>query len=123
MLQVSQGAKVIHFVIVLCNVQKDITLDNDKQEHKHNEILALGPGDLLHNITTVLLGNLVAALLAPLLHNLTAVLLGGNWWQLSCHSSSQPLGSSPGEPSGSFTCKEQRKPKFSFRPKFLFLLK
>ena len=76
MLQVSQGAKVIHFVIVLCNVQKDITLDNDKQEHKHNEILALGPGDLLHNITTVLLGNLVAALHATLLHNITTVLLG-----------------------------------------------
>ena len=81
MLQVSQGAKVIHFVIVLCNVQKDITLHNDKQEHKHNEILALGPGDLLHNITTVLLGNLVAALLVTLLAT-SRQLSSGTWWQL-----------------------------------------
>ena len=30
---------------VLCNVRKDITIDNNKQHHKHKELLGLDPGD------------------------------------------------------------------------------
>ena len=30
---------------VLCNVRNDITIDNDKQHHKHKELLGLDPGD------------------------------------------------------------------------------
>ena len=78
---------------------------------------------LLHNLTAVILGNLVAALLATLLRNLTTALLGNLvatfpsnpssqyhdssprelGGSSACHPSSQPHGSSPGEPGGSFT--------------------
>ena len=30
---------------VLCNVRKDITINNDKQEHKYTELLGLDPGE------------------------------------------------------------------------------